>query len=287
MLRFFIKELGIKKVFENKKKFESILKEKHTEKKYVLPARSIKSKVSKEEIDGNDIYHFYVGNSDTVILYLHGGAYMNDPIFFHLKFVDRLVRKTGLEAYFPIYPLAPNHNYKETYDLLLKQYKKIIDMNKNVVIIGDSAGGGLALGFSLYLKNLSMKLPNKLVLISPWVDVTLKNPEIKKYEKIDPILSKYGLTKIGKIWAGDLDLHDYRVSPIYSSFVDLPSTMLIAGKREILYPDIQLLNDKMIQDGVKTEMIVKNKMYHIYPLYAPFEGKKVFKRIAEYIVNKD
>lgn len=283
MLNVLIKSLGIKKKFSDKRKFELMINSKRTEKIYKIPNIGFKSNLNNEKINEHDVYHFYKEESDTIIIYLHGGAYINDPLLFHLKFIDKIVNNTNIDVYLPIYPLAPNHTYKETYNLLLDLYRKMINKNKKIILIGDSAGGGLALGFTLYLKELKIKLPTKLILISPWIDITMSNNEIKKYEKIDPILSSYGLIEIGKIWAGDLDLKDYKLSPIYSDMKGLPNTMIIAGKREILYPDIVLLEKKLKNSKVNTTLILENKMYHIYPLYSIIKGKKAFLKIIDYI----
>lgn len=283
MMNLLIRFLGIKRNFSNKRKFESIMISKRKEKKYKLPDVIVKSCLNKMEINKYDVYHFYKKESDTIIIYLHGGAYVNDPMMFHLKFIDKIVSNINTDVYLPIYPLAPNHTYKETYSLLLNLYRNILYKNKKIVLMGDSAGGGLALGFTLYLRELKIELPNKLVLISPWVDITMSNEEIKKYEKIDPILSSYGLTEIGKIWAGNSDLKDYKISPIYSDMKGLPNTMIITGKRDILYPDIMLLEKKLKDSKVNTTLIMEKKLYHIYPLYNIIKGNKALLKIIDYI----
>jgi len=160
-----------------------------------------------------------------------------------------------------------------------------LESNKKIILMGDSAGGGFALAFTQYLKELNIKLPFKLILISPWVDISMSNPSICEYEKIDPILSRCGLVEIGKYWAGDLDVKDYKLSPIFGNLVNIPNTLLFAGENEILYPDICLLYDKLKYNGVNCEFVVGKNMNHDYPLY-PFKLCKIAReKIIEYINN--
>lgn len=283
MKELLIKMVGPKKVFENEEKLEKFINRKRKERKYKLPPIIFKSNITKEVIDDCDVYKFSNNDSDKIIIYLHGGAYINEASLFHLNFVDYISSKCLTDVYFPIYPLAPNHNYERTYNLLLKLYKKHLD--KKIIIIGDSAGGGLALGFTQYLKTLKISLPNELILISPWVDVTLSNENIKKYEEIDPMLACNGLVEIAKLWASDLDLRNYKISPLYGELDKLPKIMLFTGDRELLYPDINLLNDKLIKNNVEVELIVGINMNHDYPLH-PFKESKIALNIIVDEINK-
>ena len=84
-------------------------------------------------------------------------------------------------------------------------------------------------------------MPERLVLLSPWIDVTMTNPAIPTLEEGDFILSAYGLAGLGKLWAGEMDVRDSRVSPLYGSMAGLPPTLIFCGTDEILRPDITLL----------------------------------------------
>lgn len=274
---------GIKNRFTSQKKINSILDKNKKNKEYKILNFKFKSNINKEKINDNDIYHFYKKENETVIIYLHGGAYVNNPLLFHLLFIDKIVDNSDIDVYLPIYPLAPNYTYKEAYDFLLTCYKKLLKKGKKIILMGDSAGGGLALGFSLFLKEKEITQPYKLVLISPWLDVTMSNKNIKEYEKKDPILASYGLVEIGKVWANELDLKDYKVSPIYADFKGLPDILLFTGNREIFYPDIILLNKKLKRSNVKTKLIIGENMQHIYPLYRFKERKKALLEIYKFI----
>ena len=77
--------------------------------------------------------------------------------------------------------------------------------------MGDSSGGGLALSFNEYLAINNLKQPNDLILLSPWLDITLSSEKIETYEKKDPMLSCEPLREIGMLWANDIDPKDYRI----------------------------------------------------------------------------
>ncbi len=74
-------------------------------------------------------------------------------------------------------------------------------------------GCGLSVAFCEYLAELGLNQPDKLILFSPWLDISMSNPKVADFEAVDPMLSAYGLIEMGKCWAGDLDIKDYKVSP--------------------------------------------------------------------------
>jgi len=284
LVEFTIKKMGPKKILSDKEEFEKAVNSGKRGFEYNIPDSRFNSKIVKENINGSDVIHYINPESDKIIIYIHGGGYVKESNIFQYNFVNQLA-KNNHDVYFPIYPLAPTYTYKNTYEMLLILYKQILTKNKKIILIGDSAGGGLALGFTQYLKELEIKLPYKLILISPWVDISMTNPELEKYEKIDPMLSIYGLKEIGKAWAKDLDVKDYKVSPIYGNLKNLPSTIVYTGTRELLYPDICLLYDKLKENNVECELIIGEEMNHIYPLFPTTNGKKTREQILEFLKN--
>ena len=287
MIRSVIKFLGTKEHLKNEMNFNMFIEKRKNEPKYNIPNIKFKIKLIKEKLDDCEVYHFNDTKNKNVIIYLHGGAYINEINPFHLRIVNRISSRANLDVYLPVYPLLPKSTYKECYIFLLKLYENLISAGKKVIIIGDSAGGGLALGLTQYLKEKDIELPKKIVLISPWVDVTMTNKEIAKYENNDPMLAKYGLIEIGKLWADDLDIKNYKISPLYGDLKGMPDTLIFTSTNDILYPDIVLLNDKLIKNNVKANLIINKELYHIYPLYPNKEGRNAIKQIIEFINEKD
>ena len=150
-------------------------------------------------------------------------------------------------------------------------------------MMGDSAGGGFVLSFCQYLKTVDLPQPSKIITFSPWVDISMSNTPYDSDN--DPILGEIGLKEIGKSWAGELDIKDYRVSPVYGDNSGLPRTLIFAGTNEIFYKDIKKYVDNLKKDEVDVKFITGNGLFHIYPLFPMPEAKKAFKEIKKEIMG--
>lgn len=226
--------------------------------------------------------------AEHTVLYLHGGAYTEEILPFHLNYCGKLAERIRACVLVPLYPLAPNHIWSETYTLLLDLYLEMLaEKTREITFMGDSAGGGLAIAFCQYLKTLGLPQPDHLIGLSPWVDICMTDTDYSPWQPLDPMLDVPGLQTIGKAWAGDLDIRDPKVSPMFGDNHGLPKTLLFCGTREILYPDITAFYQKMKQDGVDAELIVEEGMNHVYPLYGLPESKMAVARIDREITGKE
>ena len=214
-------------------------------------------------------------NEAGTVLYLHGGAYTEEILPFHLNFCARLAERDHVCVLVPLYPLAPNHIWRETYDILTALYRQMLTQKRGkITFMGDSAGGGLVFAFAQYLKTLALPQPDHLIALSPWVDVCMIDQDYEPYRELDPMLDVAGLRTIGKAWAGDLDVRDPKISPTFGDNHGLPKTLIFCGTREILYPDICAYYEKLRRDGVDAELIVAEGMNHVYPLYGLPESQQ-------------
>ena len=171
------------------------------------------------------------------------------------------------KVYMPLYPILLKSTCLDAFRFLQGVYAEVLREGKPVVLMGDSSGGGLALAFAESLRDSGVPMPEGLVLLSPWIDVTMTNPAIPSLEESDFILSAYGLAGLGKLWAGELDVKDSRVSPLYGSMAGLPPTLIFCGTDEILHPDITLLHDKMKAAGTKSRLVIGEGFWHVFPSY--------------------
>jgi acetyl esterase/lipase len=253
------------------------------EKTYSLPAPlKLISKVERIEIGGMDCVILSQGVAKTkYILYLHGGAYVDQPLLPHWVFLEQVVKGTQATINVPLYPKAPVHQYQETYDKLLFLYRNILahTRHQDVVFMGDSAGGGLALGFSQYLCKEGLPQPERLILISPWLDISLENPGIDELEMKDPMLLREHLKIMGKAWAGDTDRRDYRLSPINGSLRGLPPISLFVGTYEIFLADARKFKIRALAQGAILSYHEYPKMNHDFPLFPIPEARKVLQEI--------
>ena len=224
--------------------------------------------------------------TENLVIYLHGGAYVSEIEDLHIIFCDKLAEKANATVFAPIYPLAPNHTFEETYAIVENLYELLLKFEKPITIMGDSAGGGLSAAFCEYLSANGLAEPEHLILISPWVDVSMSG-DYDDYIDIDPMLGVDGLVEMGKAWAGDIDTKDYRVSPLYGNIEKLPQTAIFVGTHEIFYPDILNFYNKLKDNGIDVELNVGEEMSHVYPLYPLVpESKEAFNRIAEIVMSK-
>ena len=228
--------------------------------------------------------------SDMTILYFHGGSYMAEITQEHWNFLENVINNTGATVILPDYPLAPKHNYKDVFDMVVPLYNEIVSkINlENLVVMGDSAGGGLALALeekivadtkSLSTQNDSeeinqgeigmnqdYKLPAKTILISPWLDVRLENPKINEVKKLDKDLNKDTLKLAGIAYAGEDGLNSYLVNPIDGDLSKLKNITIFTGTYDILNPDVHILVQKAEEQGISINIKEYEGASHIWIL---------------------
>lgn len=248
-----------------------------------FPDVKLKNNLSKYKIGNDDIYTLDKGSYDCIVLYIHGGAYAFSIDQMHAKLCDRLVDELNAKVYMPLYPLAPQADYREAYELLDKLYPTLLALNKPIYIMGDSAGGGLSLAYTEYLKGKGQKLPDKMVLISPWTDVSMTNKDMKAFEKNDVSLAIYGAEQLGKLWVGNLSVKDPLVSPLYGDLKGLPPTLIFVGTDEIMYPDDTILYNKMKALGQEVSIVYGEGLWHVFVASKIPEAETSIKLIKNFV----
>lgn len=218
-------------------------------------------------------------DDDRIILYVHGGAYINQLNMQHQLYCYILSKILKIRIILPVYPLTPHHDNSECYTLITGLYEYLTEKYDHITMMGDSAGGGFVLSFCQYLEEeCELGQPHNIITFSPWVDISMKN---EYDDNEDPILGNVGLKEIGIKWAGKLSTTDYRVSPTYGKNTMLPRTLLFTGTNEIFYNDILEYYEKIADNGVDAELIVGEEMFHIYPLFPIPEAIGVLKKIKK------
>ncbi len=204
--------------------------------------------------------------SNNVILYFHGGAYVAEATKNHWDFIESLVDDTGSTVIFPDYPLTPKYNYKDVFQTVIPLYKEVIEKNgdDNLILMGDSAGGGLALALEEKISEESLPLPRKTILISPWLDVRLNNAKIEEVQKNDKELNREKLQMAGFFYAGGDGRDNYLVSPIEGNMAKLKNIVIMTGTDDILNPDVYSLQEKAKQNGVDIQVKEYEAASHIW-----------------------
>jgi acetyl esterase/lipase len=198
------------------------------------------------------------------IIYLHGGAFISGPVLFHWEMLGRLCELTGSEIIVVLYRKSPEFPYPAQMEDLLAVYDHYMRSNGpgKICLMGDSAGGGLVAATALKLRDENRPLPAKLVLLSPWLDITLSNPDITRLEKDDKFLSREGVAKAGVRYAIHHDPKHPYLSPVYGDLRDLPETLLLVGTKELLLFDCRKFRDKALAAGVSLQYVEWKDMFH-------------------------
>ncbi|MDT5281216.1 MAG: triacylglycerol lipase [Mycobacterium sp.] len=203
--------------------------------------------VQRSEFDGMPVYTISSPNpSGKYVVALHGGGYVVQAnVVLEWPDYARMVRDTGATVVVPIYPLVPEGTAGTVVPVMADLISAQIDQHgaENVSVYGVSAGGNLALTSVQELVRRGDPVPSHMVLLSPGLDASLSNPAIPSID--DPLVSASLLSK-GQQWAGDLDLTDPLVSPLYGSLAGLPPTAVYAGSVDVVAPDVLLLQDKAL-----------------------------------------
>lgn len=256
-------------------------------KPFNAPPFPYKCKPEKLLCDGVELFVFNKG-AKRKIIYLHGGAYCEQPLLPHFMFCDKIASSTDSEIILPIYKKSPEHKFTETYAFLEKYYKALLEGTKseNILFMGDSSGGGLALGFCEYLNERSIPMPCQLILLSPWVDISMETPFDPEVEKHDPSLERNFLRQCGLNWAGETDVHDYRLSPInYGRLAELPPMTVYFGTYEAFISDARKFRDRCLSLGAKLDYREYEEMNHVFAIYPIPEAGKAQKEIIS-LINK-
>lgn len=200
------------------------------------------------------------------ILYFHGGSYVAEATKEHWDFIQNIVNDTGATVILPDYPLTPKYTYKDVFKMVVPLYKEIIEKvdTDDLILMGDSAGGGIGLALEERIGKEELPMPSKTILISPWLDVRLTNPEIDEVQKNDTELNKETLKLAGIVYASDDGIDSYLVNPIDGDLSELKNVTILTGTYDILNPDVYKLQERAKQVGVDIQVKEYEKAGHIW-----------------------
>lgn len=246
--------------------------------------------VPKTRIEDYQNGRVFYANEDSrsgiTVFYLHGGAYFMDFALAHWKLINKLIREADAHVIAPAYRRLPFATWREAFDLIVPLYREYCETHpdQKIVLMGDSAGGGLSAALAEQFKEDGIRMPDELILLSPWVDISMENKQIKEYEPRDPFLPMAQLVMCADYWKGDLDLHDRRVSPIYGDVKGIRNVTAFVGTCELFYPDVTKFFG-MLDEDLSNELIVGEEMNHVYPLFPIKEAKPAVEKIIQVVMR--
>jgi acetyl esterase/lipase len=225
---------------------------------------------------------------DRVILYLHGGAYNMGSCNTHRELVTRLSIASGASVLLLDYRLAPEHPFPAAVEDSVAAYQWLLRtgiMPYNIVIAGDSAGGGLTISTLLYLRDHGLPLPSAGICLSPWADLDFTGESIHTKAKADPWLSANWLKPMAAHYIGQHGPCHPLISPVYADLHHLPPLLIHVGEDEILLSDAVRLASQARNAGVLVSLDIWQKMWHVWHSFAQHlpEGRRAIDEIGRFI----
>jgi epsilon-lactone hydrolase len=222
------------------------------------------------------------------ILFLHGGAYIAGSalIYRHVTWRFAMAAEARLAAI--DYRLAPEHPFPAALDDAAAAWHSLLAggaQPRHCVVMGDSAGGGLALALALRLRDRGEPLPAAIVALSPWTDLAITGPSCRRNAAFDPVLNSGDLNMLAAQYLGRADPHNPYVSPLYGDPRGLPPTLFQVGSDEILRDDSERMAERMREAGCEVTLEIWPRMPHVWHGFAPVvpEARRAIVRVGDYI----
>lgn len=224
---------------------------------------------------------------DAVIIYCHGGGYTAGGLNYAGILAGKLALHTGLETFTFEYRLAPENPYPAAIEDAVSMWDHLMYLGygaRNVIVVGDSAGGNLALELVLALKKQQRMLPAGLILLSPWTDMTATLPSYEKYKDIDPMLTYEYVCGSRNAYAGkNMDYADPMLSPLNDELTGMPPTFIEVGSNEILRSDSEFLYKKLQKNGCVTRLNIYMGGWHVFQLLPTPKAAKALDDVNAFI----
>ena len=208
-----------------------------------------------------------------VVLYLHGGGYTCGSLEYAKGFSSVLAAECGVRVFCAAYRLAPEHRYPAAVEDALEAYQYLLKKGyagHQILLCGESAGGGLIYALCLKLKELGLPLPCGLIGISPWTDLTGSGKSYEENREVDPSMSPELLQFYAKCYTDDPA--NPLCSPLFGDLTGFPPSLLFVGGDEVMLDDTRMLHQKLVKSGCRSKLIVAPERWHAYVLYCLSEN---------------
>ncbi|NBU83115.1 MAG: alpha/beta hydrolase [Sphingomonadaceae bacterium] len=261
---------------------QSIEKARQAPRQLPTAKQQAKLNIREEAFDGHPVWHIAPKQgSGRTLLYFHGGGYVYAASNFHWAFLCHLAEAYNISIIAPLYPLAPEHSAETTTRFALDIYRQVLAScsAEDLVVGGDSAGGGLTAATLMAARDAGLPMPARALLICPWLNAEPDHPDQAIIEPRDAILTRSGIADAGRIYAGALSVQDPRVSPIHGDWSGFPPLYVLSGGDDILVADARALQARL-PDHVYQE---EAGMIHDWPIFTFPESRAAQRRMAEFI----
>ncbi len=216
-------------------------------------------------------------------VYVHGGSFIGEISSAQWELVMELVRRSGSTCLVPIYPLAPQATAIETVTSMSDVIGSAIEElgAENVNVLGDSAGGTIVVAAAQQIRDVGAALPASLILLAPWLDLAMTHPDQATIQPHDLMMRHDYLVDAAHVYAGDLQLDDPRVSPLFGDFSGLPPMHVFTGSHDVVATDSRQLVERVKAAGGEISYLEAPGMQHVYPVLPLLpEARRAKKKIA-------
>ena len=247
----------------------------------------------------------YKHEKDRVILYCHGGGYTCGSLKYARVLASRVAEYTGMEVLSFEYRLAPEHPHPAAIEDALVIWNYLMQLGygaREVILLGDSAGGNLALELALKIKSQNRLLPKGIILMSPWTDMTMTGESYETCKDIDPILSYEYIRTARYSYCGlndeyndddkekdytmedqDFDFSDPKFSPLFADFEGFPPVLIQVGSNEVLKDDSYRLYEKLLKEGVFAALEEYEGAWHVFQMHPVKKSAKALESVSDFI----
>jgi monoterpene epsilon-lactone hydrolase len=222
---------------------------------------------------------------DRVVVYVHGGGFVAPIDPFQVRYAARLATTLNAQVVMPDYPLTPEHTWRDSHEDVVRLVQRATETSERVVVVGDSAGGGIALAAALTVRDRGGQQPSHLLLHAPWVDLTTSTPETAVVTLEDPWLFIGKMHAYAEWWAGsEDDVGRPEVSPALGDLAGLPRALMFCGTRDTLNPGCRLLARRAVEAGWDLTYVEQPGLLHVYPLLPLIpEAKQAWRTTVEFV----
>ena len=232
--------------------------------------------------------------AERAVLYLHGGGYVSGGPAHYRHFVWRIADALAATVWVLAYRLAPEHPFPAALEDAAEAYAYLAESAANtsaLFVMGDSAGGGLALALLMKLRDQNRALPRAAVALSPWTDLALTGASLLENARADPMLNARHLPDIARLYLGNADPRTPYASPLYGDPAHLPPVLIQVGSDEILRDDAVRMAERLAHHNPQSRLEVWPRMPHCWQLCVPVlpEARRAIGNIASFVaqVSKD
>lgn len=224
------------------------------------------------------------------VLYLHGGGYVSGAPAHYRHFIWRIANAVGACVWVLEYRLAPEHPFPAALEDAVAGYIWLADKTpdtRQLFVIGDSAGAGLALCLLLKLRDDGGSLPGAAVAMSPWTDLALTGRSLTSNAAADPMLNAENLPELAQCYLAGADPRTPYASPLYGDPAGLPPVLIQVGSDEILRDDAVRMAEKLRKENPHTRLEIWSRMPHVWQLFVPVlpEAHRAIAQIEDFIAH--